>query len=83
MKRYRCYLIPVGGDSLEFLRVRASKKPSREKIKALRDMAEAAGRMLKGRQLKAEEMARLRSLRLARKQKEPSNLSAPGSQERK
>jgi hypothetical protein len=45
-KRDRCYLIPVGGDSLDFIRVRASKKPDAKTTKALRELFLAAHRKL-------------------------------------
>jgi hypothetical protein len=42
--RLQCYLIPVGGDSLDFIRVQASKKPDAKLIKALQDLARVAGK---------------------------------------
>jgi len=43
----RCYLIPVGGDSTEFIRVQAMKKPDAKTVKALQDLGRAVGKVAK------------------------------------
>ncbi len=49
-QRDKCYLIPVGGDSLDFLRVHAPKRPDKKTQDALRDLFQAAYKHLSDEQ---------------------------------
>ena len=42
MKRDKCYLVPVGGDSLDFMRIHAGKRPDSKTIKALQELCRVA-----------------------------------------